>query len=361
MIAVGRLVGALALTTGLGMVPATMASADPGGEPPTIASGVVRVGPLPVPGADVIVRLWPDFETLSKLDASDAVPFHTVAVEQTDVLGRYSVSLDPSTVPEEFTDGPRRIVDVEVITAVGDSQSRWNYSVRLGSDATPVQFNLADDRTARITRDVQQLLGETAARGYDCDTHPGQIHYNRPEQFMWVKGTIGAPVRVTQTINNEHTLGIGMTYGSTSGGWTEMGSETETFSASASKGGLKGPYDVWGAVNYRDYNNMCAPTYRRPYGYYDLISKVKRADVPLPLPYCTIKRRGYTAMTGNARNITFTKGVDLGPIRVMANAGYDHGVDQVITFHARRLLCWNHPEGWPKSSKIGAWIPWGQR
>ena len=391
---VGRLVGAVALTAGIGLVPHTVAGADPGGEPPAIAAGVVRLGSAPLPGADVIVRLWPDHATLAGLTEEDAVPLRTIGIGRTDLLGRYSFALDPAAVPAAYRDDASGVVDVEVIVANERVQARWSYSVRGDewalASAPPrtggrpdTRFNLAsglvwekvddprlwvggEELTRRavagtalgpVTPDVRQLLGEPTARGFDCDTHPGDIHYNRPEKFMWVKGTDSAAVRVTQAIGNEHTLGVALTYSATGAGWSESGSETETFSASATKGGLKGPYYLWDAVNYRDYDNMCAPSYRRPYSYYDLISKVRWAGTARPLKYCTIKRRGYTAATGSAKNVTFANGVDIGPIHVMANAGYDHGVDQQIHFRARRLLCWNNPEGWPKSSKIGAWIP----
>lgn len=372
---------AVALAVGMGTAPP--AAAAERGEPGVLAKGTVKDGSQPLAGAEVIVRLWPDQQSLRGLAPEDVVAFHVVGIEQTDSEGRYSVAVDPASVPAGFVDDRTGLVDVEVIVVGEGSQARWTHSARPGRPLTtrfdfatgaawektddPLQWVHTEPTTSRagaagtglgpITDDVRIMLGQVSARGYDCDTHPGDIHYNVPERFMWVKGTEKAAVRVTQTVNNEHTMGVAITYTGTDGSWHESGSSTKSFAASASRGGLTGPYYVWNAVNYRDYHNMCAPTYRRPYGYYDLISKVKRASAPIPFPYCTIKRRGYVAETGSARNVTFARGIDVGPISVMSNAGYDHGVDQRIVFRTRRLLCWNNKAGWPQSSRIGSWIP----
>jgi hypothetical protein len=59
----------------------------------------------------------------------------------------------------------------------------------------------------------------------------------------------------------------------------------------------------------------------------------------------------------NSKNITFAGGVDIGPINVMANGGYDHGVDLMHTVSAKSKMCWDDVEGALSSRRVWMYAP----
>lgn len=100
-----------------------------------VAKGIVMRGGAPIRDADVVVRLWPDQDTLAAQADSDPVTFHVAGATETDEQGRYQIDIDPTSVPAAFVHEASGLVDVEVMVATATEEMRWNYSAKPSNPA----------------------------------------------------------------------------------------------------------------------------------------------------------------------------------------------------------------------------------
>lgn len=366
-----------------------------------IAVGKVARSGIPVEGADVVVRLWPNDRTLRRLPRGAAVDFFEVGITKTNSAGEYRVDA-PQAVPGQYI-GPRGMLDVEVMVADSRQEMRWSYTagpppangrrwILLGP-SSPDQSALVSSRldlgletsyeeydaprrwTGAAERDLAGDAALVASRNSvstrsrefsaalqrarqvgkamdACVTVATTTHYNRPEKFATMRAWKGAKGKVIQSTGNEHTMGIGVK----GERWSIGGSKTVSFNASVTQGGLIDA-DIYNDVRYRDFKNVCSlKIWRRPIGYDDLVSKVVKRRVAKP-SYCKMKLANWTFKTGSTKNQTFAAGVDIGAINVMAQVGFDNGVDLQWTSTRRTRQCYSNPNGPLHSSRLSTEPP----
>lgn len=385
--------------------PALATGAEPSGEAAAAsARGSVLDNGEPVSGADVVLRVWPNDRFLDSLSPGKTCTPYVLGHVKTGLDGTFALDVDPSAIPVEFV-GDNDRLDVEVMAASARREIRWNYTALPSAVDSPAGGDLtlavagegaaqsvvhtyldlgrgaawdsAHDPAAWLTSEGRQPYGSerrfeaasvgTTVRTAELENAVGvaegdvtaldrcvvvarDTYYNRPERFITVYAWSGAKGRVVQSSGNDHTLGIG--FRTPSGSWSSSGSSTRSFNASASQSGLV-DVAVRNGVNYQDFTNTCGGTYRRPIGYYDLISGTSAVASRQFGGSCAVKDPGYTFKTSSAENVTYGTGTDIGPINVMAQAGYDNGVDlEFPVFQYKTFLCGNSSAGLLASSQL---------
>lgn len=177
---------------------------------------------------------------------------------------------------------------------------------------------------------------------YDTETLPA-----RTESFANLYAWSGAPMVVTQSTGNDHTLGVT----NSMGGWHTSGKLTLSFSAWAESGEL---FDkrIQNKVNYKRYFDTCYGVDERPVSYYDLYSGyVALSDYNYSYA-CTYKTASFGKSSGT--NFTFTTGVDLPSIDTSAQAGWtsSRDVTLMVKVKARTKVCASSSVGWVESASI---------
>ena len=391
---------------------ATAVDAPPGGPSAStrvsssIASGVVANNGRPQAGADVVLIAWPSQKVLDRAPEGGTAPLHVVGSATTDQFGRFAIDIDPARLPAWTKDRKAR-VDLELQVANASRQLYFNYTVvavprvqraRTGAawaavagasgsrpGAAPnMRFDLGRatawdvaNNPATWLDEHGQPYGEARAeqaakvavtkrtgrmdallrRRDDCQATVGPLIPNLREHFLNVYAWSGAKGKVTQSAGVDHTLGVGVKVSGQSS-WGESGTNTESFSASASQGNVVNS-SAWNRVNYRDYGNTCSVvTYRRPVGFYDLLSN-DWAPVSHPrfTASCSTKLKGADWDTGSAKNRTYATGMDIGPISVSAQSGYTARMNLHFDFTQKSRICGNSGEGLVASSEVETHAP----
>lgn len=388
---------------------AAATGADTAAHPSTVARGIVRNLGTPVAGADVIVYAWPENEVLANLTTGESASMHLVGTTSTRADGSFSVPVDPADLPDWVLNDQAR-ADLEVVVADSSRQIAFDFTVEavpaaqrstesrtwtvLAGETAPgrqtapnmrfdlghgIAYEVANDparwvdkrgreygqarrnEAAQVSVDPRSRQTDQVAGGGDfttmetCSMVAGQSHPDRPEHFLNVYAWSGAKGTVIQTTGVDHTLGVGVTSGN---GWSASGTRTVSFSAAATQGSIVDS-SVWNRVNYRDYSDSCTSSVKRlPIGYSDLLSN-DWAQVAHTnhTAYCTIKYPDASWQTGSAENRTFGGGVDIGPINVSAQSGYDNGMDLKFTFNSKSKICGNNSQGLLYSSTLDTRAP----
>ena len=388
------------------------AEALPGGRSATqtvnasAASGVVTNNGRPEAGADVVLIAWPSQRVLDRVPEGGTAPLHILGAATTDEDGRFSIDVAPARLPA-WTKSRDARVDLELQVANDSRQLYFNYTVeavpiaqgrRTGRlwaalasasvsrlrAAPNMRFDLGRATGWDVTNNPARWLDgkgnpygraraalaakvavtsrtarmDSLLRGRDdCQATVGPLIPNLKEHFLNVYAWRGAKGRVTQSSGVDHTLGVGVKV-SGQGGWSASGTNTKSFSASASQGKVVNS-SVWNRVNYRDYGNTCSVlTYRRPVGYYDLLSN-DWAPVAHPrfTASCSTKLAGADWDTGSARNRTYGTGMDIGPISVSAQSGYTTRMNLHFDFTRKSRICGNSNKGLVDSSELETHAP----
>lgn len=371
----------------------------------SIAAGVVTDRGRVAPGADVVLLAWPSQQVLDRVRQGGTAPLHVVGSATTDRLGRFAIDLDPARLPA-WTKDRRARVDLELQVADASRQLYFHYTAlavpgpqraRTGTTwaaaasasgsrpgaAPDMRFDLgratgwdlANDPATWLDEQgrpygkaraaqaaavaVTQRTGRLDAllrRRDDCHATVGPLITNLKEHFLNVYAWSGAKGTVTQAAGVDHTLGVGVKV--SGGGWSGSGTSTESFGASASQGNVVNS-SAWNRVNYRDYGNTCSVvTYRRPVGFYDLLSNDwARVSHTRFTASCSTKLKGADWDTGSAKNRTYGTGMDIGPLNVSAQSGYTSKMNLHFDFTQRSRLCGNSDAGLVASSEVETHAP----
>jgi hypothetical protein len=189
-----------------------------------------------------------------------------------------------------------------------------------------------------------------------CWQKAGNWHSGLYERFASVYGWSGAKATLTSTYGLTHQLGVGVY---ASGAWSASGSLSRSLSASASTDYTD--RGVYNRINYRDYHLYgCDGSYqgtaRRPVSVHSLhaaaISLVHQT-YNWTATSCTKYFSGtYTKSKGT--NLTYSGGVDIGPINVSARGSYDQGLRTAWSVTSATRLCGNTSYGWVSSPNAAA-------
>jgi hypothetical protein len=396
----------IASTWDLSLASATASSANAPATIEEMASGLVRNDGKPVAGADVELIAWPSQAVLEDLPTGVPVPLRVVGTTTTDDKGHFSIEVEPEALPR-VSKGPKSRVDLEMRVTDGARQLSYDYTVEAvpeaqraargrswtalsgsmapGKKTAPelrvdlgrgTAWDVANDpakwlkkngvpygragrnKAARVAvKKVTPAMRAAYSRREICLVIADDVVKNLPEHFLNVYAWSGARGTVTQSNGVDHSLGIGIRNGNT-GAWKGSGSSTISLNSQGSQSRIVNS-SVWNRVNYRDYIDQCAQdTKRRPLSYYDMLSNdwAPVAHVKFTAS-CSIKLDGATWSTGSAKNKTYGAGVDLGPINVSAQSGYNSSMDLKFRFTQKSKLCGNSSLGLLDSSRLDARAP----
>ncbi len=272
--------------------------------------------------------------------------------------GRYEVRLSAASLPPHLV-GRGRQVDVFLVAESGFRQRTYATSVDLRSSAPAVaDFRFGSDADLVKVPAVSSLARLDPA---GCATVNGSKH-RLQEKFMKVENWRGAPATVTQGRSSSHTLGIGVgtSFSGSPMKWHAAGTETVSRSIDESQSGIVQKW-AWNLVNYRDVQTSCSDgrghttryTQRSPLGINTAFSRFTIAgSSPLLTEHCRRRQRGYDMTKNTARNETVSGGVDLGPISVSAQSGWNEGTKYHVDVTHISWQCWNHPDGVNASSVV---------
>jgi hypothetical protein len=377
-------------------VPLTVTGASAGASPasaPASAIGAVTTGAVvrdgaPVDHASVSAVAWPGPDVLDRAPAGKTFTLPVVARTKTDAAGRFSLRIDESRLPAGFrrADGA---IDLELVAADSAHEVRWRQTVAparaagvrtaastAGTAPVSFTFDLGDEPSvlaagapatsgagtfAATSAESANRFATAAKRpcGSPLSVTPGARHKGLGEKFMKVLAWSGAKATVEQTTSSTHKLGVGVKYAG--GSWSASGSVSlqTKIEGGASTDNVVDAY-AWNKVNYRDMNIKCiAPgkdgwtrTDRSPTSFNDLNSKFTRAQ-HTKLQFCATKLPGRYWKT-KGRNVTFDGGVDLGPISVNAQAGFDSTTKLQFNVTKKTKLCGTSSAGWLSSAQVEA-------
>ena len=381
--------------------------ADAGASPSlphkTIAGAVTKDG-RPLRGASVEVSIWPSEESLRKLKKGDRVNFWTLPVAFTDSSGRYGVDIPWGALPADYIDASGG-ADIQISANDGIQSLHWQTplsdpvtqtramksmksKVRHSPNSDVVRFDLGrqpgvGDQNALISNPLtlvqktpqglahvasQKVFRETGfhrtgvAQG--CVTSAGNFIYNVQEKWGRIFSPAAIPTDVTETNASSHTLGVG--FQNTAKVWSATGTTSMTVTSSGSGGytGLWNEY-LYNRLNYRDYpctfQNGTTQVTRRVYDTSGKVTDTGGWAGAMPTSWaanpstnpCYKRGAGWYYTKLNATNTTFSGGVNLGPLTVSSQAGWDSSTSikwGTIPAGMTALECGSGPGG-PESSQ----------
>jgi hypothetical protein len=148
--------------------------------------------------------------------------------------------------------------------------------------------------------------------------------------------------KVAAAPNGTALTGIGIAVGA-NGSWSGgAAGGTRTVSLAAS-GTMKAPGNstFFNAINFNDYINVCGWTHRQVISVYAILSRVDSAAEPNFLGCTTYNSGRYVKSRGV--NITYKSEVNVGPVSVNAQSGYNNDTELTWTVVHRRLDRHLHP------------------
>lgn len=379
-----------------------------------IANGLLSDHGKPLASADVVAVAWPSQRILAGLSHGEAVPTYVIGRTKTDSAGRFSLPAAAASMPAKFR-GQAGQVDVELVFGDATRAAHWHYSVvpagpdsitwalqggtsgrpdlradlaeRIGYETsdTPATWVGSDGTALGSTRGrvlaslpvsaPDRAFGQmrnlplttlrtaranaggregtlTASPSEICQAYAGTIHYGLNEYFMQAYAWSGALASVYQKNDTSHTLGVGYSTTGSEGGFRANGSQSTTLAASASRGGVADAY-VYNRVNYRDYGDSCGTAVtRKPYSVYALLTNFTYTPHSTLSSCQTYTGGTYTKYQG--RNYTYGAGMDIGPINVSAQSGWNSTTEIAWSVTKKTKLCGSSSSGWVSSSLASA-------
>jgi hypothetical protein len=272
--------------------------------------------------------------------------------------GRYEIRLSAARLPPYLVDRGRQ-VDLFLVAESGLRQLTYATSVDLRSGVPVVADLRLGSDPALVKVPAVSSLARLDPAG--CATVNGPKH-RLQEKFMKVENWRGAPATVTQGRSSSHTLGIGVgtSFSGSPVRWHLAGTDTVSRSIEESQSGIVQKW-AWNLVNYQDVQTTCSDgrgnttryTTRSPTGINTAFSRFTIAgSSPLLTEHCQRRKRGYDLTKNTARNETVSGGVDLGPISVSAQSGWNEGTKYHVDVTRISWQCWNNKDGVNDSSVV---------
>ena len=365
----------------------------------------------PVSNAKVIAYAWPRDSVLRKTPIGTKVRLWPIGKSTTGASGRFRIAAAPTSIPARYRSGHR--TDVTLIATSGTKQLTWNYTSALSSAPTgaarwaeaahpratsdikmdlasgavydtanpPSSWRTVNDRVApravqmaavtgavtRLSKGVARQLATplttlrrsvampaTSAAG-SCISIPIAFAGARNERFQSIYNWKGAPATAVQSYGVYHSLGIAFKANVKDATFRAQGSKDMSLGSSASQSGLVDK-NLYNKINYRDYDVACdgfiIGMERRPYTVNALLTKFTPSVKQTWHQACVNYGPGFTATKKKGEAYTKIGGIDLGPISVNAQSGYNH--DSEVIYHVKKKskICTNSVLGWVTARAI---------
>jgi hypothetical protein len=362
---------------------------------PAVFEGTASLGAGQAARLDLL--LWPNDAALAAVRPGQPVGVRAFASDVVRSGGAYALRIDPAAVPARYRE-PDGSVHTHLMVSTARGTGRWNATARPVVVAGRPQWQLADrsapgatqpvaydlDLTAEaglavatrdvttgrtLTRDVLAMQPPGVAAGRQaaapaagaaaptlpitpavptCDFYPGRVYYDIAEKFGYARSFAEAPMTLTEARHSRHSVGVGAEV--SVGVWRVAGSQTKDLTRSS--------YVVVSKVHniaminrmtYRDWwwrGSGCAYYRERRPGLATALMdgddrpKIAAARWGNSRPRCQLMVD--TDEAGGERDVansTVQGGIDIGPINVNAQAGWDDQVKQVWHFTSRSWLC----------------------
>jgi hypothetical protein len=360
----------------------------PDGDTFTIATGSVLNRGIAVSGAQVTGEIWPNAATLAALPDDATVPTLTLAPTTTGSNGSYKLYMNPASVPATYKEADGAISVETVATLADGSTMTWNNSVKYNTLSSAYQLTTTGANVAGSSTNSQLDVGSglafdsgDSAADYDNGTTavtdsvsdpaigtctPFWVATSstlkmQPEHFMNVDAWKGAPGVAIENENSSHTIGIGV---SADGKFDDLKAGGK-LSISLNDGSGDGDTAanlvntaVYNAVNLRDFKLECAGHVfkgeRRAVSVGDFLDRDFFHTFTHTYYYssCSKKGVGDEAHTTTAHQVTFSGGMDIGPINVSAQSGYSSDTKISFTWNKVGYFCGNSDYGPLRSSQV---------
>ena len=268
------------------------------------------------------VYAWPSPDRLAQLGNGERVETRLI---QSGSLsgGRFSVRMDPAHMPQGVIAGNGQ-VDLRVVVTDGDREAAWDTSVSSQSG----RWNTTRAHTARLTG-VDQVTLNLASETAELASDP------RDKQLDRGATSVGAARKAGGQLNSsDKTLTV-----------KRAGSGYFRSSGIADA-------NVKNRVNYRDYNSSCGYTTRKPMGFYAILPSgdFTYAGDTNYTTGCSYYYPGGTPWKSSVTNYTYSAGVDIGPVNVSAQSGWNTATKMTYNVTSRSKICGSSSAGWLSSS-----------
>lgn len=351
----GALVALLTLIMGAAVV---SAPAQAAGSSLDIARGVVTSNGSPVSGAVVQAFIWPNGETSAALPIGSSIDMFPLPNTTTDASGHYFVQMSsPGSIPDKYKEPGTGAVSIEVdviesgkVMVTGNSV---NYDSVAGAwedaetgDAVPAGgATEAMDFGTGMATDMAAPAGDDSgtpvatevspyAGGSGCGWVVTGRNLGQPEHFLNVNSWRYGKGMVVEGSTSSHTLGWGV---SGDGKFSDLKFGGRITLSLTSGTGNK----VWASglvnqsvsnrVNSSDSRMYCggSPTNnirRRVTDTYAFLDSTLQHDINHTAFFSSVQGVSVGGWnTTSAHSATMGSGLDLGPISVSAQSGFDKG------------------------------------
>lgn len=345
------------------------------------------------------VYAWPSSDRLAVATEGDQMAMPLIQKGVLGSGGRFSVAIDAARLPQGVVSGNGQ-VDLQIIVTDGLREATWSTSVaqvggrwsttmaHVAKRSAPdeVVFDLAGE-TAELASDARDkqidhgpaTVGQARSAGAElatsdknlsvlpvgrghfrnsgivyapsetCVTTTGTTYYGLLEHFATVYGWSGATGTMDFDTGSSHTLGVGVSSSGTA--MRQSGTASIGTSAGATIGNIADAH-VKNRVNYRNYYNSCSPyEYRKPLSFNALMPSgdFTRAADHNYTASCANYYPGGTTWKQNVTNYTYSAGVDIGPINVSAQSGWNTATKLTYYVKEKSKICGSSLSGWVNS------------
>ncbi|MEV7428320.1 hypothetical protein AB0N29_01765 [Nocardioides sp. NPDC092400] len=305
--------------------------------------------------------------------------------------GAYAIRLNPEELAPPYWLPGNRIL-VNMVAEVDGEQMQWGTTVDLSRTASTAPWVAgrttpsAPAQPLALDFDFGAKEGTAAQRSIAGDAVPlatgaamkapasASLAHRAPgtctntygkktkplEKFMRVMNWAGAPADVTQGTESTHSLGIGTTSSFAGGVWKAGGQMAVTSNIDETIHDVVSKW-IMNKVNYQDRIYTCSDgrghttkyTYREGRGVNTAFDKMPKLGTYEKLTrHCKLREPGYELTKKKAVNETVTAGVDLGPINVNAQSGWNEGTRFFVETTRKSWVCWSNGEGIGASSIV---------
>lgn len=308
---------------------------------PTLIAGLVTAPDgSPAPGVPVVIRVWPDSETLGRLPIGATVQTAEIAATTTDAVGHYELRADPAQSIERYADR-NGVVSFDVVAGEGAA----SVSFALTRKATQLAATNQNDSEARVAPTQVDLRLSAASASSDAEAPTACILSKLASygpQWAVVGETYthaGSTAKFTYTAGSTSTLGVGVSSGGifTAGG-------TASVTNSATIGFPTTPVNSsrqWRTqFQYDKFTDLCGHIYARPTSFLGGAGIVYAPTISAT--YCVPQTAGSNFTKSTTTASTISTGVDSSSaigIDLSARTGFTTTAKVTYTFSSSGKMC----------------------
>jgi hypothetical protein len=347
------------------------------------------------PGAVVTPLLWPNSDTLDTMADNATVATIPLSPATTDANGNFAVQLVAATTPASYFDSQGH-ADIELIVGDASISTDWAFTatrnLRTGGWTSASEDAVGGTAMEAVVLDVgastsTELVGSeatgfsngtmTAAAaeaagaadgsaitedvsvaplipnpGPRCTYYAGAALTNRAEPFMHVYPGKHAPATALQEFGVNHGVGIATNFSSKWVGGAAGGTINLSLKARADVT-LTANSTVFNALNFRRFTNLCGWAQERSTSVHAILNRIDAAAEP-DFTSCNSVPIGSNPAKASGKDVTFKAQVNVGPVSVNAQSGWNSLSSVTWHIKAATNLCGSSSLGWASAAEAEA-------